>query len=267
MLTTQMVGPGIEPYPGSRPRQLLKPTEYSQVWKAITVEERPLAVKFSTCHDDRGIQHDLPFLLALRQLVHPHLIPIYWVWCFRDYVVVAMELARGSLPDLLMNPTAESGKPIATGQICRYVAQAAAALDFLNKRPHRLYGQRVALQHGNIKPSNLLVVGDTVKLTDSKLSSQTTFEQAHERLAETLRYAAPEVFHGWESPSADQYALAATYYHLRGGRPPFADTPRTLDADYVRPKPDLTMLSEAERPIVGRPLLAARKIGGLRVAN
>jgi serine/threonine-protein kinase len=252
MLTSQTLRPGIEPYPGCRLRQLLKRTEYTQVWKAITVDERPLAVKFSTCHDDRAIQHDLPFLLALRQLAHPHLIPIYWVWCFRDYVVVAMELARGSLQDFLTDSATESGKPIAAGQVCRYLTQAADALDFLNKQRHRLYGQRVALQHGNIKPSNLLLVGDTVKLMDFKLSSQTTFEQAHDRLAETLRYAAPEVFHGWESASADQYALAATYCHLRGGRPPFADAPETLDADYVRPKPDLTMLPEAERPIVGR---------------
>jgi serine/threonine-protein kinase len=254
MLTTQMLRPEIEPYPGCRLRQLLKRTEYTQVWKAITVEERPLAVKFTTCHDDRAIQHDLSFLLALRQLGHPHLIPIHWVWCFRDYVVVAMELARGSLLDCLTNSATESGRPVVARQVCRYLAQAAAALDFLNKRQHRLYGQRVALQHGNIKPSNLLLVGDTVKLTDFKLSSQTTFQHAHERLAETVRYAAPEVFHGGESDRADQYSLAVTYCHLRGGHLPFQDTPETLDADYVRPKPDLTMLPEAERPIVGRAL-------------
>lgn len=73
MLTTQSLRTGIEPYPGCRLRQLLKRTEDTQVWKAVTVEERPIAVKFFACHDDQAIQHDLPFLLAVRQLGHPHL--------------------------------------------------------------------------------------------------------------------------------------------------------------------------------------------------
>jgi serine/threonine-protein kinase len=233
-------------------RRLLKRTECSQVWKAITVEERPLAVKFITCHDDQAIQHDLRFLLAVRQLAHPHLIPVHWVWCFRGYIVLAMELARGSLLDLVTDSASEPTKPLAGWRVCRYLAQAAAALDFLHTRQHRLYGQQVALPHGNIKPSNLLLVGDTVKLTDFKLSSQTTSEQAHERLAETLRYAAPEVFHGGESDRADQYALAVTYCLLRSGRLPFLDSPETPNADCVRPEPDLSMLPETERPIVGR---------------
>jgi serine/threonine protein kinase len=254
MLTTQLLRPGIEPYPGCRLRQLLKRTESTQVWKAVTVEERPIAVKFATCHDDRAIQHDLPFLLAVRQLGHPHLIPIYWVWCFRDYVVVAMELARASLLDFLTPSITEFGKPLAARQVWRYLAQAADALDFLNMRKHRLYGQLRTVQHGNIKPSNLLLVSDIVKLTDFKLSFQASFEQAHERLADTLRYAAPEVFHGWVSDRADQYSLAVTYCHLRGGRLPFPDTPEALNADYVRPEPDLTMLPARERPIIARSL-------------
>jgi serine/threonine protein kinase len=255
MLTAQRLRPGIEPYPGCRLRQLLKRTEHSEVWRAATVEERPLAVKFVPCHDDRALQHDLPFLLAIRQLSHPHLLPIYWVWCYRNYAVVAMELARGSLLDLLTNSLGDFSKPVPARQVCRYLSQAADALDFLNTRQHRLYGQRVALQHGNIKPSNLLRVGDAVKVTDFKLPSEASFERAPERSAETLDYAAPEVFEGsGVSDRADQYALAVTYYQIRGGRLPFADTPETLDADYVRPKPDLTMLPEAERPIIAQAL-------------
>jgi len=229
----------------------LKRTEHSEVWRAATVEERPLAVKFIPCDDDRALQHDLPFLLAIRQLSHPHLLPIYWVWCYRNYAVVAMELARGSLLDLLTNSPGDFSKPVPAQQVCRYLSQATDALDFLNTRQHRLYGQRVALQHANIKPSNLLLVGDTVKVTDFKLSSEASFERAPKRFAEMLRYAAPEVFGGCASDRADQYALAVTYCQLRGGRLPFADTPETLDADYVRSKPDLTMLPKAERPASG----------------
>ena len=253
MPTTHPLRPGIEPYPGCRLRQLLNRTEHAEVWKAATVEERPLAVKFVSC-DDQAIQHDLPFLLAVRRLNHPHLIPISWVWCYREYVVVAMDLAHGSLLDLLWIFRTEFGTPIVARQVCRYLAQAADALDFLNTRKHQIYSQQVPLQHGNIKPSNLLLLGDKVKLTDFKYSSQASLEQAHERLAQTLRYAAPEVFHGRESDRSDQYSLAVTYCHLRGGRLPFSDIPETLDSNYVRPEPDLTMLPAAEQPIIARAL-------------
>jgi hypothetical protein len=62
MLPTHMLRPGIEPYSGCRLHQLLKRTEYSQVWKAITLEDRPMAVKFISCHGDQAIHHDLAFL-------------------------------------------------------------------------------------------------------------------------------------------------------------------------------------------------------------
>jgi hypothetical protein len=39
-----------------------------------------------------------------------------------------------------------------------------------------------------------------------------------------------------------------------GERLPFWDTPETLDANYLRPDPDLTMLPKRERPIIARSL-------------
>jgi serine/threonine protein kinase len=74
------------------------------------------------------------------------------------------------------------------------------------------------------------------------------------RKAGTLDYAPPEIFQGRISDRSDQYSLAVTYCHLRGGRLPFSDTPTSFTRSYVRPKPDLTMLDPAERPIVARAL-------------
>src|SRR5262249_1253232 len=70
----------------------------------------------------------------------------------------------------------------------------------------------------------------------------------------TLDYCAPEIFQGRLSNQTDQYALAVSYCLLRGGRLPFSDTPTTFKSSYVRPTPDLTMLSPDERPIVARAL-------------
>jgi serine/threonine protein kinase len=70
----------------------------------------------------------------------------------------------------------------------------------------------------------------------------------------TFDYLAPEVFQGRVTSQTDQYALAITYCIVRGGRFPFPNTPTSFDREYVRPAPDLTMLSPEERPLISRAL-------------
>ena len=41
---------------------------------------------------------------------------------------------------------------------------------------------------------------------------------------------------------------------IRGGRLPFPDSPRSFDGRYVRPRPDLSMLTMAERTLIVRAL-------------
>src|SRR5262245_27828199 len=80
----------------------------------------------------------------------------------------------------------------------------ARALDFLNARQHLLDGQRVGIQHGNIKPTNLLLFGETVKISDFGLATPTgTPVKVHQR-AGTWGYAAPEVLQGRLSDWTDQ---------------------------------------------------------------
>ena len=47
------------------------------------------------------------------------------------------------------------------------------ALDFLNTRQHTLDGRKVAFQHCDVKPSNMLLIDGSVKLTDFGLSVMT----------------------------------------------------------------------------------------------
>jgi serine/threonine protein kinase len=165
-----------------------------------------------------------------------------------------MELAEGSLLDLLEAYYSEFHTPIAPDQVCRYLAQVGDTLDFLNARQHSVDGRRVSFQHCDIKPSNLLLFGETVKVSDFGLASPTSSMLKFHRRAGTLDYAAPEVFQGRLSDWTDQYSLAVTYCMLRGGRLPFTDTPPKFDPEYVRPTPDLSMLEARERPIVARAL-------------
>jgi serine/threonine-protein kinase len=239
---------------GYRLRRLRGRGNFGQVWEAETTDGKIVALKFLNCGESRVAAQELRNTLTVRQLSHPGLVRIDRVWSDRKYLVLAMEVADGSLQELLGAAPQEGGSPLSGAAVCAYLSQAAAVLDFLNARRHMVGGLKVGVQHCDVKPSNLLVFGQQVKLADFGLASVTTGTDAVHRRAGTLAYAAPEVFQGRLSDWTDQYALAVTYCELRGGRLPFPDTPDQFVSGYVRPTPDLQMLPEAERPIVTRAL-------------
>lgn len=245
---------GMEPYPGYRLRQLLGRGGFADVWEAETADGNAVALKFLPCDDGLVASKEIRSIQAVRQIRHPNLITIDQVWVHLGYIVVAMELAEGSLLDLLDAYQGEMNSAVPPEQVLMYLTQAAEALDFMNTRQHTLDGRKVAFQHCDIKPSNILLFGDTVKLADFGLASPTSAALKFHRRAGTLDFTAPEVFQGRLSDWTDQYALAITYCYLRGGQLPFSNTPPKFDRAYVRPTPDLSMLPEKERPVVARAL-------------
>ena len=70
----------------------------------------------------------------------------------------------------------------------------------------------------------------------------------------TPAYAAPEFFRGQTSNHSDQYCLAATYCHLRGGKPPFTGEAAHVMAGHLTESPDLSMIPAEERPALARAL-------------
>jgi serine/threonine protein kinase len=245
---------GTEPFPGYRLSQFLGRGSWGEVWKAFKPNGQPIALKFLTCANTQTAAQEIRALQAIRQLHHPNLIRIDQVWCHLGYVIIGMELAEGSLADLSELYRGEFGMPIVTEHLLHYLGQIASALDFLNTRQHYVDGCRVALRHCDVKPSNLLLFNDTAKLADFSVSTQSTSQCWYHRRAGTLDYIAPEVFQGRLSDRTDQYALAVTYCQLRGNRLPFHDTPANFQANYVRPRPDLSMLRPDEAPIIARAL-------------
>jgi serine/threonine protein kinase, bacterial len=245
---------GMEPFPGYR---LIKPLgrgSFAEVWEAETNDGRPVALKFLMAEMSKSTPSEIRSLQAVRQLKHPNLVRIDRVWCHLGYIVIAMELAEGSLTDLYEAHASQTGRPLGAEHVLYFLSQAAAALDFLNARQHRIDGTIVAVQHCDIKPSNMLLVGDAIKLCDFGISTlMTSFDMIHKPIG-TPDYCAPEIFKGRVSSRTDQYALAVSYCALRGGKLPFSDTPAGLPLTYVRPKPNLSMLPAREQPIVARAL-------------
>jgi serine/threonine-protein kinase len=161
---------------------------------------------------------------------------------------------RVLVEDLLQNYQKQLAKTVPAEHACLLLAEAADALDFLNRRQHDIGGQRVSIPHGNVKPSNLLLVGDTLKVTDIGLSRTLAARLEVSARTGPLGYCAPEMFAGQMSSQTDQFALAVTYCKLRTGSLPFGERPLTAEAGYLRSQPDLSKLQDAERPIIARAL-------------
>jgi serine/threonine protein kinase len=239
--------------PGYKLKRLVGKGGYGSVWEAETPDGSCVALKFLQCENSSAAAEEIKAIQSVKSRFHRHLIRIKEVWCHSGYVIVTMPLADGSLLDLYETCVAEYQTAMIPEDVCPLMLQAADALDFLNSRQHMVSGVRVAIQHCDVKPSNMLLFGDTLCLCDFGLASTTTSSIKTHRPAGTLDYAAPEIFQGRLSDHTDQFALGVSYCHMRGGLP-FKDTPKTFQWGYVRQAPDLDMLTEVEKPIVARAL-------------
>lgn len=254
MLNTSSLEVGVEAYPGYRLRQFMGQGACSYIWEAETVFGTNVALQFIPNNDHLAVADEIRTIHFIRHLQHPHLVRIDQVWSNDAYIVVAMELAEGSLLDLLSVYMSELGTPIVPEQVCIYLSKIADALDFLNTPQHHLAGQRVGIQHCDVKPGNMLLLGETVKLGDFGLASVTTAPLKSNRRAARMDYTAPEIIQGRLHNHSDQFGLAVTYCQLRTGRLPFPEAPAAFDCRYVRPAPDLSLLTEVERPLLARAL-------------
>jgi serine/threonine protein kinase len=247
--------PGLEPFPGYRLQHVLGMGGFAEVWHASVEGGTAAALKFMRCNGKAAFQ-EMKSLQIVGQLAHPNLVAIRQVWTYRHYLVIAMELGEGSFDQLLEVSLQEFGRGLSSRNVCSFLAPIADAIDFLNNRQHRIQGVLSAIRHGDVKPSNMLFVDNVPKLSDFGLASVawSAQQQMARQGSGTTHFAAPEIFAGQVSDRSDQYALAISYCQLRGGRLPFPDTPATFREDYHRPRPDLSMVHETERPILARAL-------------
>ena len=245
---------GLDSCPGYHLRESRGRGGFGEVWEGVGDRGERVALKFMRC-DGAAAPREIRKLQLIRQLVHPHLIQIHKVFCHAGYLVLVMELAEGSLQDWLEVYQVEERALPQPVRVCKHLTQVAEVLDFLNTRQHRIDGQLVAFRHCDVKPSNMLsFIDGSVKLADFGVAVMTASVSQRHPQCGTTTYAAPEVFVGTVTDRSDQYSLAVSYFHLRTGRFPFPDPPPQFRADYVRPAPDLALLTPRERPIVARAL-------------
>jgi serine/threonine protein kinase, bacterial len=244
------------PFPGLKLIQLRGRGGFAEVWEAEDPQGDLIAVKFMLSQNTTSSVKEMRIIQAVQKLKHRHLLRIADVWSIPDYIVVAMELADGSLFDLLDVYLSEYGTPLPAVLVANYLRQAALGLDFLNARRHTFDGRQVGFMHCDVKPSNLLLIGEEVKLADFGLSTPMVALQSAYGRAGTPDFAAPEVHRGHLTASSDQYSLAVSYYLLRTGYFPFPPPPGDFKRaySYNRPAPDLTRVSKGERRVLERAL-------------
>jgi len=235
--------PDAEPFPGYRLKQRIGRGGFAEVWEACSPSGTPIALKFMHITDPHASALEVRGIQSMKKLRHPFLLYLHQVWTIPGYIVVSMELADGSLDDLLRASFAEFGTAVEPLLLCRYLGQAAKAIDFLNTRHHTVDGQRVSFQHGDIKPNNILICeGDVAKLADFGTAVPMAGARILRTPVGTLEYAPPEVFQSELTDRSDQFSFAVTYCLLRGGKLPFTDTPPSFGAPCPRYNHDLSML-------------------------
>jgi serine/threonine-protein kinase len=185
-------------------------------------------------------------------LWHPHIVEVHDTGEFDGQLWLSMDYVDGTDADSLLSNRYLAGLP--PREVVKIVTAVAEALDYAHQRN---------LLHRDVKPANILIASpgsedERILLADfgiARRTDDTSKLTATNMTVGTVMYAAPEQLLG--SPidgRADQYALAATAFHLLTGTPPFEHSnPAVVISQHLTAappaigdrRPDLSDLNEA----------------------
>ncbi len=246
--------PDAEPLPGYRLIEPIGTGGFGEVWKCIAPGGIEKAIKFvygnlnALDGDDARALQERKALERVKAVRHPFLLSIEQIQDIGGELVIVMELADRNLHETLVEYQ-EAGRPgIPRDILLGLLDDAAVGLDHLIERHN--------LQHLDVKPRNLFVVADRVKVADFGLVKQLERSSSSGLMGGvTPVYAAPETFQNKISKHSDQYSLAIVYVELLTAKRPFVGKNiRQLALQHMTEPPDLSMLPEDDRPIVARAL-------------
>ena len=244
--------PNAEPIPGYRLIEPIGSGGFGEVWKCEAPGGLFKAIKFvfgnlnSLDVDGARAEQELNALNRVKEVRHPFVLSMDRIEVVGGELVIVMELADKSLHDAYEEALSAGLVGIPRDQLLRYIRDAAEALDHMNEKH--------GLQHLDIKPRNLFLVSDRVKVADFGLVKHLERRSGSGLLGGvTPLYAPPETFNGKISERSDQYSLAIVYQELLTGQRPFSGkNVHQLAQQHLKEGPDLRALPEGERPIIAR---------------
>ena len=152
-------------------------------------------------------------------LYHPHILEVEYRGETDGQLWITMDYVNGTSAAQLIANRFPTGMP--AGEVLATITAVADALDYAHSR---------GMLHRNVKPANILFTNPAdgeqqILLTDFGIARQLGDPNGAlvpDLTGETVGYVAPEQLMGPDIDGrADQYALAATAFHLLTGAPPF----------------------------------------------
>jgi hypothetical protein len=201
-------------------RQFLGSTDHSAVFAADfrDPEPRKAVVKFVSA-DVPHTEQILADWKKAEQLAHPNLLRIYSVGrCTieeMELLYAAMEPADENLAEILPH------RALTSEEVREMLNTLVAVLVYLHGRN---------LTHGHIKPSNILAIGDQLKVSSDSIQP---IDELREMRRERDVYDAPEIPSSAYTPAADIWSLGVTLVETFAQQP--AVLPFEENADPVIP--------------------------------
>ncbi|MBI4582590.1 MAG: protein kinase [Planctomycetes bacterium] len=176
----------------------------------------------------------------LLDLAHENIIRVHTYYDEPAWPFFAMEYLQGPTLKELLRARKQEGRFFSVDELLAIAKQVGNGLTYAHSKN---------LIHRDLKPANLMLAAppsnsltesDVVKITDfgiSQVIADSTMRQTGKRSG-TLPYMSPEQYRGEEcTAQSDTYSLAATFYELLSGRPPFYTGDIGYQILHLHPKP------------------------------
>ncbi len=238
---------GAEPIAGYSVTERFGAGGYGEVWKAEAPGGLQKAIKFIYGYlNEEKATRELKALNRVKQIRHPFLLSLERIEVIDGQLLIVTELADSSLKDRFQACRQENLPGIPREELLAHLRDAADALDFLSAS---------ALQHLDVKPENLLLVGGRVKVADFGLVKEIEDRTCSMMGGMTPVYAPPEVFDGRPNARSDQYSLAIVYQEMLTGILPFpGSTTAQLASQHLHSRPHVESLPLTDRAVIARAL-------------
>jgi serine/threonine protein kinase len=183
---------------------------------ALKVLQLGLLDDVSSDEMDARLQRDFD---AASRLQHPGIARVFEIRRDGRTALIASELVEGlTITSLTKNPTGSD-----LSQVVAATVQLLEALDFAHMQ---------AVIHRDVKPSNVLIQGGGIKITDfgmADLAARNRYDTG--ALVGETEYMAPEQFlSGTIDKRCDIHAVGTILYELLTGKSPFRGDPHTAAA-------------------------------------
>src|SRR5215469_12037930 len=186
------IEPNSEPIPGYKLIERLGGGGFGEVWKCEAPGGLLKAIKFvygdlqTASPDGQRAEQELKALSRVKTVRHPYILSLERYDILDGQLMIVMELADRNLWDRFKECRARGLPGIPRDEMLAYMEETAEALDLMNSE--------YQLQHLDIKPQNLFLVHNHIKVADFGLVKDLEGSHASVTGGITPVYAAPETF-------------------------------------------------------------------------